>query len=247
MYDIQTCEWNWGQTFFILLSFVPLVTIIPTWIVAHFIWLPFLKRVQEDSQNIPPMEIPYEYRYPIEEATNARFPSEKYDKLMKQYTLDDTPDGSVVMRYNPTDEGFEYWTDKTVAYKYLETVARKYVTMFSCSNIYINRGKLLKEKLTKLQEEINENKKVTVDEIQKDEEEKDSVFATLKSNKANKPKIKTKITRDDIVCEKSNKFMKRGKLNESPFYEEAEQRAIQKVGFSEWKKCFDFGNTFTIN
>ena len=63
------------------------------------------------------------------------------------------------MRYHKEDEGFEYWADKDIDYKYLETVARKYVTVFSCRDLYIDRFGLLKEKVKNIKEQIEENKK----------------------------------------------------------------------------------------
>ena len=63
------------------------------------------------------------------------------------------------MRYHKKDEGFEYWADKDIDYKYLETVARKYVTVFSCRDLYIDRFSLLKEKVKNIKEQIEENKK----------------------------------------------------------------------------------------
>ena len=63
------------------------------------------------------------------------------------------------MRYHKEDEGFEYWADNAIDYKYLESVARKYVTVFSCRDLYIERFALLKEKIVNLKEQIAENKR----------------------------------------------------------------------------------------
>jgi len=250
VYEVQNCEWNWGQRFFFLLSFVPLATILPIWVVARFIWLPYVRKVQQDALDYESeQEIPYEYQFPPEDAEND---NEDLDGLMSNYAMETTPDGLVIMRYNKKDEGFEYWADKTIAYKYLEAVARKYVTMFHCGGLYINRGGLLREKLQKLEKEINENKKQLEnedDENEDNEEQKEeSVFAKLKSNKANKPENKLKITRDDVVCEKSNKYMKRGEIKESMLYaSKKEETEKSTLGFADWKKCFDFGATFKMD
>jgi hypothetical protein len=245
VYKVNDCEWNWEQQFFFLLSFIPLATFLPIWVVARFMWLPHMKKVHEESA-AETYEIPYENRFPPEEAKKD---NENLEGLMNNYVMETTPDGLVILRYNKKDEGFEYWADKAIAYKYLETVARKYVTIFSCGGIYINRGALLRKKLAKLEKEIeiNKQKEKLDSEVSEEEEEEESVFAKLKSNKTNKPKEKTKIMRDDMVCEKSNKFMNRGKLKESLFYEKATPSSQNTMSFIDWKKCMGFGNHFTMD
>ena len=178
------------------------------------------------------------------------------DGLMNNYTMETTPDGLVIMRYNKKDEGFEYWADNTIAYKYLETVARKYVTMFHCGELYINRGGLLREKLRKLECDIAENMKpeeagseeagseeAGSEEAGSEEEEgEEDVFAKLKSNKANKPAKKLKITRDDVVCEKSNKYMKRGSLERICFLYKEAGKCEERCKFCGLEKMYvDYG------
>ena len=151
------------------------------------------------------------------------------------------------MRYNKEDEGFEYWADKNIDYKYLETVARKYVTVFSCRDLYIDRFTLLKDKLVNLKEQIEENKK-KAEEEEEDEEEKskeeeaDDVFASFKSyNQSSNDKVqkdKTELTRNDVVCDKANKYLHRGKLKEANFgkkNEKVSKSTTSSMSFSSWK------------
>ena len=236
IYEVQTCELNWGQSFFIMLSFIPIATFLPIWVVARFIWLPYVEKVQKDADNEEKPEIPYEYRFSPEDAEND---NENLEGLMNNYAMETTPDGLVIMRYNKKDEGFEYWADNKIAYKYLETVARKYVTMFHCGGLYINRGRLLREKLCELEAKIAENiKQQAVETEEEEDEDDDSVFAKLKSNKVNKLEKQLKITRDDIVCEQANKYMKRGLVKESVFYTNKDKKETKNsnLSFSDWIK-----------
>jgi hypothetical protein len=50
-----------------------------------------------------------------------------------------TPVGNVIMQYNLTKELFVYYSDNMVPFRYLETVARKYVCIFDCKELYIMR------------------------------------------------------------------------------------------------------------
>ena len=43
------------------------------------------------------------------------------------------------MQYNLTKELFVYYSDNMVPFRYLETVARKYVCTFDCKELYIMR------------------------------------------------------------------------------------------------------------
>ena len=160
---------------------------------------------------------------------------------MNNLVLDKTPDGYVAMRYNADEEGFEYWCDNNVTYKYLETVARKYVNSFGCPEVYINRGKLLREKLIKLQEEIKKNiedeknKKDGEEENESKEDEEDNVFADLKkynSSSKRTSELKKRITKSDIVCDEANKYIKRGKFSDNKSWMKPKDSV--KTGSSTW-------------
>ena len=183
-------------------------------------------------------EVPFEYQYPLEKAGNNKDVENSFKNCI---VLSNTPKGLVYMRYNKKEEGFEYWADDAIDYKYLETVARKYVTVFSCKDIYIDRFTLLKEKILNLKEQIEKNNaEKEEDESEDDEEEEEDVFANLKSYniKQNNKTIKqTKILRDDVVCDKANKYLKRGKVKDANFGKEKEEKkqVTNSMSFGAWK------------
>lgn len=53
------------------------------------------------------------------------------------FLMETTPNGNVIMKYNNERQSFEYYSDKDIPYKYLETVARKFVKTFFCYEYYI--------------------------------------------------------------------------------------------------------------
>ena len=203
---------NSGQIF-MTLSFIPLLFCLPCWEVAKFIYQPYVHKIE--LENNESEEVLFEKKFPIDKANDNNSDERDFDKNI---VLVDTPDGLVYMKFSKENEGFEYWADNTIRYKYLETVARKYVTVFSCKNLYIDRFALLNEKLTALKEQIKKNKEAIEAEKLRNEEEADlskneeeeDVFASLKSYNKNTTKVKTqdKILRDDVVCDKANKYMK---------------------------------------
>lgn len=80
----------------------------------------------------PPEERPYEGQYPLDTPMLDETP----ENLDKGLVEDMTPEGRVRMRL--TDGMFEYWADRAQTYRYLETVARKYVIVYNCREQYVN-------------------------------------------------------------------------------------------------------------
>ena len=110
---------------------------------------------------------------------------EQLNKFNKKYVIEHTPLGNVLMFYNHGKLAFEYYSDLTIPYRYLETVARKYVLTFNYRPLYIDMEEELKEYERKLQEkeerekqEIEKNKNNT--DINSNVKTKD-VFAKFKS------------------------------------------------------------------
>lgn len=55
--------------------------------------------------------------------------------------IEQTPIGNVIMFYNSDKTRFEFYADKTIPYRFLETVARKYVITFKCKSVYVEQTK----------------------------------------------------------------------------------------------------------
>ena len=97
-----------------------------------FYWaLTDLAEEEKEEERVPEAD-PYEAAYPLD---TGGLPETVTNMLAKRVE-DETPNGRVVLRL--TEGVFEYWADKAVAYKYLETVARKYVIVFDCRAEYVN-------------------------------------------------------------------------------------------------------------
>ena len=232
---VDNTDLNVGQFFFILIGMLPFIIFCPTWIVARFIYLPLYNKTKKELKELGNEPIPFEYKYPIELAKNSK---DKNFDFSNSIVLSSTPKGVVYMRYNNENEGFEYWADKNIDYKYLETVARKYVKIFQCKDLYIDRIKILKQKIIKMNNIIKENKEKEKQKKKTDDKENEDVFASLKSyNSKNKVNNKTKITKSDIVCDHANKYIRRGKLNEAVFTKpiKSQEKPTSSLSFSAWK------------
>lgn len=84
----------------------------------------------------------YEYMYPLYLIKNDIIENEynQENKLVGE----ETPEGFVSMMYDDFTKSFFYWSKKPISYKYLNTVARKYVIYYDCKELYINKHTLEK-------------------------------------------------------------------------------------------------------
>ena len=163
------------------------------------------------------VKIPYENYYLLGNNKEYVEEFEKDENIRKGVVEEETPDGVVIMKYNNDLERFEYWADKSIKYKYLETVARKYVILFDCREKYINMFKELLESMNKLKEEK-----------EKRNENEVNVFANLKNYK--------KPANDDekIVNEKSNVYKHLGQLKDYTI----EKQEVKNIDFKTFVREF---------
>ena len=114
----------------------------------------------------------YELSAKLDELTNCEIPdfvalaretiiNNRLDNYVNNYILEQTPLGNVYMRYNNSKKSFEYFSNNTIPYRYLETIGRKYVMSFWCKPLFVDLAAELKrvdEKRKEL-EELNEKEK----------------------------------------------------------------------------------------
>jgi hypothetical protein len=79
----------------------------------------------------------------------------KLDTYINNYVLEMTPLGNVYMRYNNNKKSFEYFSNNTIPYRYLEAVGRRYVMTFWCKPLFVN----LADELLKAEQKQLEDKK----------------------------------------------------------------------------------------
>jgi len=191
--------------------------------------------------------------------------NQKLDKLMNSFVLDNTPLGNVIMTYNNSKEVFEYYSDNSIPYRFLESVSRKYVITYFCRPLYIDMQEELKESEKKRLEKENEEKL----RLEKEKEEelnnktivhKKSVFAKFKSyNKeggsggkisagAAPPKnsipnsnlnINTSNDSKFLLKEKTNRYSYQGKIANFSMIKKINKKDVNKkyaMTFAEFKK-----------
>jgi hypothetical protein len=183
----------------------------------------------EDDVAVVVPEIPYENRYFTEyDDLEEKDLTEEFVKdLMLNVLREETPKGEVLMYYSHEMGSFIYYSKtKEIPYKYLETLARKYVIIYECKRIYIDIRKEYEKGLNKYNE-MKENKS-PVDGTETavtgagegSEKKKKQLFASFKTyNRKGEVNIKQK-DKIYILREKANRYSYRGKIEE---YKEEEQ------------------------
>ena len=240
--EYENAKLNTGQMFFIMLSFIPLALFFPFWVVAKFIYEPWLKRLTEMRDEIPP--IPFRERWPINKAKNT---NKQVNKNSVVY--ENTPKGNVIMRYSYDDEVFEYWCDnKTLLYKDLDVVARKYVIVYSCKDLYIDRFELQKQKFIEARNKYLAEIKGRKEEEIKEDNKEDSLFIKSKMQKAKENN--TNYMDGNLVninklttVEKANSFKRLGNFNECTVWKPEANKTqvkepISNLSFSAFKNKF---------
>ena len=118
--------------------------------------------------------------------------NEKLNNYINNYVLETTPMGNIFMRYNNNKKSFEYFSNNTIPYRYLEAVGRKYVLTYYCKPIFID----LEEELKKSQEKLDDELKKTQEKLEEESQNKiiksKDLFVRLKTyNKDSKPQMQT--------------------------------------------------------
>lgn len=78
--------------------------------------------------------------------------NKKLDNFINNYILEYTPLGNIYMRYNNDKKSFEYFSNNTIPYRYLESVCRKYVMTYWCKPIFVDIDEELKRAEVKFDE-----------------------------------------------------------------------------------------------
>lgn len=148
-----------------------------------------IEEIKEYKQNITEDEV----RKKVEDEIKQLQINKHLERLKNCYIIEKTPLGNVIMIYNNKREIFEYYSDNTIPYRYLEPVGRKYVITFNCRPIFIDMEEELKEAEEKLKEK-EEQEKMKMEEMRNTEKNvnnktnktentsnKKNVFAKFKS------------------------------------------------------------------
>ena len=181
----------------------------------------------------------------------------KLDGYINNYINEMTPLGNVYMRYNNTKKSFEYYSNNTIPYRYLEPVGRKYVLTYFCKPLFIDiEDELSKAKVKRddKKEQETKDKKEAKEKNESNLQGKNDVFAKLKSYnsstnnnnemskmgmgkqnalppqmKANLPNVNTSSGPDEMLLkENANRYTWEGRLSNMSLLKKVDRKIVDK-------------------
>lgn len=180
----------------------------------------------EETETSSVVPVPYHQKY-LDRFRNIKEGCEiDKEKLKTNMIIEYTPYGNVAMKYDEERKLFTYYSDHSIPYRFLETVAQKFAVQFHCKSLVVDTEKEL-EKMKKSDEDKHD--KIAVDNEDTDkkqpEPEKKDVFAKFKKyNKTSAPSGSNAVTAQDnpsisigsgnvLELEMSNTYSWEGKLS----------------------------------
>jgi hypothetical protein len=198
----------------------------------------------------------------IKEKARQYIINEQLKKFKNNFIIEYTPLGNVLLFYNYEKLAFEYYSDLTIPYRYLETVSRKYVLTYNYRPLYVDMEEELKEYERKLEEKEKTKSEPVVNNAKK------QVFAKFKSynteagtgrvNKVPPPKnsipqnmlnlskniVKVDVNGKDnngkmLLKENANRYSYQGKFCNFNFLKKIDRKNVDKkytLTFADFKK-----------
>jgi len=181
----------------------------------------------------------------------------KLERFINNYVLETTPLGNVFMRYNNQKKSFEYYSNNTVPYRYLETIGRKYVMTFRCKALFVDLEEELKNASDKKEKEEKEKE---LKELKEEKEQKDfrpkfkSYNNDLKMDKTMMkgrpglpPQIKVNLPNvtgsnqgeKQLLKENANRYTWISRLSDFPMLKKVDRKTVDKnyaMSFADFKK-----------
>ena len=206
----------------------------------------------EESEERDVPSVPYHKKY------LDRFRDMKEDceidkeKLKTNMVIEYTPYGNVAMKYDEERKLFTYYSDHSIPYRFLETVAQKFAVQFHCKSLVVDTEKEL-EKMKKSEEDKNDKMAIDNEDTDKKqpEPEKKHVFAKFKTyNKTSAPSGSNAVTAQDnpsisigsgnvLELEMSNTYSWEGKLSNMELLQSVKKDAFDnrlKMSYAQFKQ-----------
>jgi hypothetical protein len=146
------------------------------------------------------------------------------------------------MFYNNNKKAFQYYSDNTIPYKFLEVVARKYVKVFQCRCLYINMEDEMKRVDTKVVDtKVVENTKPLFAKFKtynksSSSYDKSAMVAPPKNNIVRNNA--TQVNKELVLKENANHFICSGKFFNFNFLKTVKRELVDKkraITFNDFK------------
>jgi hypothetical protein len=114
----------------------------------------------------------------------------KLQNLKNCILYEQTPYGSIIMKYEPEFKKFSYYSDKTIPYNFLETACKRYALSFNCKSLYVD----INEQYDMVKDKIRRNEERKEEQEQETAKNEKSIYVKPKAyNRRKKPKSRATI------------------------------------------------------
>jgi len=198
----------------------------------------------------------------LKESAHAFILDKKLEGYINNYVLETTPLGNVYMRYNHSKKSFEYFSNNTIPYRYLEAIGRKYVLTFRCKSLFID----LEEELKKAQERENDKEREKEKQALEMDNKPETKTVTAKFKNYNKdkkmemgkpsknrqpsamvlpPQIKANLpvvnttNEKQLLKENANRYTWEGRVANLPMLKKVDRKIVDKnyaLSFADFKQ-----------
>lgn len=188
----------------------------------------------------PIKEYPKKYKEQFNNLETLELDDIKLKNLKNCILYEQTPYSSIIMQYDNEFKKFNYYSNKSLPYNFLETACRKYALNFNCKSLYVDINKEydnVKEKMKRNEERKQEETKQEETKDDNTKTNKKSIYVKPKAyNIRKKPKARATI---DENKEKIIDFKYCGRINDFKFLktdtETVKKLKTKNISFSEFK------------
>tara|TARA_B100000424_G_scaffold236251_1_gene201067 strand:+ start:839 stop:1477 length:639 start_codon:yes stop_codon:yes gene_type:complete len=200
------------QLFLTLLVGLGLSTIM----IVHILYLPLKSNIKEITDPVLLYIEKYNDKFENQEIEDSS--KNNLENMKNNILFENTPLGNIIMYYDAENEEYKYYCNRDLSFNFLESVGRKYVTIFNCKSLF----KIYDEdKFKEFQKELEEKE-------EKKQTQKKSVYATFKkyNNKS------TKIVENEPILQ--NRYRYVGKLRDFNFLKKPEIKKEKKMTIQDF-------------
>jgi hypothetical protein len=173
----------------------------------------------------------------IKKQANEFMINKYLENLINNYIIEYTPVGNVIMRYNHSKSSFEYFSNNTIPYRYLEPIGRKYVLTYNCKPLFID----LEEELKKVEQKEEQNKKIFT-KLNRNIKEQ-PMKNRIQNNIILPPQMNVKIQENNnekqLLKENANRYTWEGRLSSFNPLKKVDRRLVDKkygLTYSDFKR-----------
>jgi len=173
----------------------------------------------------------------------------KLEGFINNYILESTPLGNVFMRYNNQKKSFEYFSNNTIPYRYLEAIGRKYVMTFRCKALFVDLEDELKKASDKKEQNdlVKEPKALNTRFKPYNNDLKMDKMMTRSAKPSLPPQIKVNLPNvsgpnngeNQLLKENANRYTWISRLTDFPMLKKVDRKTVDKnyaMSFADFKK-----------